>query len=85
MRTFNQMKDFINLILQIYTKDTSNLYSCASKKQRALTVARSLVDTWEIAADFVGVVVVNSLQFFNQLHIMVMLTQVTNNAMMKNH
>ncbi|EDZ60051.1 conserved hypothetical protein [Candidatus Pelagibacter sp. HTCC7211] len=54
MRTFNQMKDFINLIFQKYIhKDTSNLYSCASKKKRALTVAKSLVDTWEITADFV--------------------------------
>ena len=53
-RTFDQIKGFINLISKKFIqKDTSDLYSCASKKNHARSVAKSLVDTWEIAADLI--------------------------------
>ena len=60
VNTFSQLQEFINKVLKkILISDTplkisDNLYNCSSDEQRAFNVAKSLVDTWEIASDLVN-------------------------------
>ena len=57
-RTFAQLHEFMNMVLSKIThselSDKSNkLYNCASQQQRALEVAQTLIDTWEVASNLV--------------------------------
>ena len=58
-KTFAQLQNFINKILQKFiisntvVKVSNNLYNCSSDKKKALKVAKSLVDTWEVVSDIV--------------------------------
>ena len=58
-KTFAQLQNFINKILQKFiisntaVKVSNNLYNCSSDKKKALKVAKSLVDTWEVVSDLV--------------------------------
>lgn len=57
--TFNQLQDFLGTVLnKIFLnsqaeKPAANQYSCASDSERALEVAESLVNTWQVASDLV--------------------------------
>jgi len=56
--TFFQLKNFLNKVLLKVSSNKvkpslNEVYNCASQQQSALEVAQSLVNTWEVASDFI--------------------------------
>ncbi len=58
-KTFEQLIDFFSLIqIKLFKKEykknnSHNYYNCSNNNQRAYEIAETLVNTWEIASDYV--------------------------------
>ena len=58
-RTFGQLKDFLNTIAKKLTTNTSSnpselsMFKCSTDSNRALEIAQTLVNTWQLASDIV--------------------------------